>query len=193
MGVKRTRGLFRVTVANGERSTHLGGSLPGKGVKRMDAIELLELQHREVEEMFDEYEDSDDKLAVFERIADALAVHAEIEEKIFYPATHNERTDDELQEAVQEHLQIKRLIADLLRLGPADKSFHAKMNVLREEIEHHVEEEESELFPAVRASFDEDKLATLGEEMEALAEELEEEGEPRQSVPSQIDEASPLP
>lgn len=157
----------------------------------MDAIELLEQQHREVEDLFEAFEDADDKRAVFEQIADALAVHTEIEEKIFYPATLDSRTEDSLQEAIQEHLQMKRLIADLLSMSPDDPAFAAKVKVLEEEVEHHVEEEENELFPAVRDALDEDRLEVLGEELEALADELEEEQAPRLAVPGQVEEAAP--
>ena len=80
----------------------------------MDAIELLMIQHEEAKALFKKIEraEDDEKQDLFERVADALAVHATIEEKQFYPATRNARTEEMLQEAVEEHLAAKRIIAD---------------------------------------------------------------------------------
>src|SRR5438132_8341595 len=117
----------------------------------MDAIGLLKTQHQEVKGLFKRIEkaEEDDKQDLFEQLADALAVHANIEEKHFYPATRSARTDELLQEAVEEHLAAKRTIADLMEMSPGDAQFDAKCTVLKEQIEHHVEEEENELFPKV--------------------------------------------
>ena len=87
---------------------------------------------------------------VFDEIADDFAAHGEIEEKIFYPAVYVGELKEKLQEAVEEHLAAKRIVADLLEMEPTDEQFDPKMKVLRELIEHHVEEEEGELFPLVR-------------------------------------------
>ena len=115
----------------------------------MDAITLLKQQHREVEELFEQFEkacesdqDEDVRMELFTRIADNLAAHCAIEEKIFYPSVYVDDTQDKLREAVEEHLSAKRVIADLLDMSPMDAQFKAKMSVLKEEILHHVEEEE---------------------------------------------------
>ena len=161
----------------------------------MDAIDLLEKQHRSVEELFDRFgetEDPKERLQLFERIADALAVHAEIEEQVFYPATKGSRTESDLREAVEEHLQMKRLIADLLELSPEDPQFEAKMTVLEEEVSHHVEEEEAELFEKARRMLDSEDLDQIADEMQALADQLREEGTPRRRVPEHIDEAASI-
>jgi len=161
----------------------------------VNAIDLLEQQHREVKTLFKKYEKSEapaEKRRLFEQIADDLAVHAAIEEKHFYPATKSARTADLLQEAVEEHLQAKRIIADLLEMDAGDAQFDAKMTVLREEIDHHVEEEEKELFPKVEKLLADDELEDLGMVMEDLAEELKEGGSPRKQVPVETGEAAPI-
>ena len=160
----------------------------------MNAIELLESQHREVEAMFKKFEKAEgpEREDLFEQIADALAIHASIEEKHFYPATKSQRTEDALREAVEEHLSAKRIIADLLETDPEDPQFEAKVIVLREQIEHHVKEEESELFPKVKKELSSDELEDLAVAMEDLASELRESGAPREQVPAETAHAAPL-
>ena len=160
----------------------------------MDAIELLKTQHKEVKGLFKRIEkaEEDEKQDLFEQLADALAVHAAIEEKHFYPATKNARTEELLQEAVEEHLSAKRLIADLMEMSPEDPQFDAKVAVLEEQIEHHVEEEEKELFPKVRKMIGKEELEDLGMVMEDMAEELKASGAPRGSVPAETGSAAPL-
>ena len=150
----------------------------------MDAIKLLERQHREVEQLFRKIEnaDTDEKERLFDELADALAVHATIEERHFYPATKDARTAELLQEAVEEHLSVKRLIADLLEMEPGEPQFDSKVSVLREQVEHHVEEEEGELFPQVKKLMEVDSLEAIGQQMEAEAEQLMAAGEPRKNV-----------
>ncbi len=87
-----------------------------------------------------------------QELADNLAAHAAIEERIFYPAAYGDNTRDLLEEAVEEHLALKRVIADLIKMGPSDDYFDAKIAVLKEQVAHHVEEEEKELFPRSCAS-----------------------------------------
>jgi hemerythrin superfamily protein len=157
----------------------------------MDAIKLLTQQHREVEKLFEQFEKAGDKASktktqLCQKIADALAVHATIEERIFYPATKDARTEDLLHEAVEEHLSAKRIIADLVEQEPKDEELKAKMSVLKEQVQHHVEEEEKELFPKVKKLVDAERLEELGDEMMELAEELR-EGEPRMQVPGETD------
>ncbi|HEY6051285.1 MAG TPA: hemerythrin domain-containing protein [Thermoanaerobaculia bacterium] len=160
----------------------------------MNAIELLEQQHREVEKVFEKIEKarSDAKEELFDELADSLAVHAAIEEQHFYPATKDARTEELLQEAVEEHLSAKRVIADLLECEPSDPQFDAKVKVLQEQIDHHVEEEEEELFPKVQKMLSKDELEDLGMVMEDLAQELLEGGAPRQQVPAETGAAAPL-
>jgi hemerythrin superfamily protein len=162
----------------------------------MNAIDLLESQHSEVADLFSQIEDAGDdadlKGDLFEELADKLAVHAAIEEHHFYPAVKAKRTEDILLEALEEHLQIKRSLADLLETDPSDETFDAKMKVLQEEVEHHVEEEESDLFPKVRKLFDKEQLEAIGQEMSAEQAELEEKGQPHKMIPAETEHAATI-
>lgn len=162
----------------------------------MDAIELLKQQHREVEALFEKYEKLGDKASaekerLFTQIADRLAAHASIEEKFFYPSVNGDDTEDLLLEAAEEHLAAKRVIADLLDLPPTDETFDAKVKVLKELIEHHVGEEEKELFPMVKKMAEKDALMDLGIQMEVMFKELL-QSEPRADVPTETDHAAPV-
>jgi hemerythrin superfamily protein len=161
----------------------------------MDAIDLLESQHREVEDLFSKLEDAKDKRAktkLFQELADNLAIHAAIEEHHFYPAVRAERTEDILLESLEEHLGIKRILADLLALDAGDATFDAKIKVLQEQVEHHVGEEEDDLFPKVRKLFDDERLEAIGQEMTAEQTELEEKGNSRDAIPGETEQAASL-
>jgi hemerythrin-like domain-containing protein len=158
----------------------------------VNAIDLLEKQHRDVEELFEKFEDAGDgakktKERLCLDISDQLAVHAELEEKIFYPESKQEDTEELLRESVEEHLSMKRLLAEILEGGTESEQFMARMKVLKEQVEHHVEEEEQELFPRARKALSREELEELGERMEELAEELFQEGEPSARIPGQAD------
>jgi hemerythrin superfamily protein len=161
----------------------------------MDAITLLKRQHREVSELFERFQKArtgKQKQGIFEEIADALAVHAAIEEKHFYPAAKKKGTEDMLLEAVEEHLQVKRVIADLLELDPGDATFAAKVKVLQDDVEHHVDEEEHELFPKVKKLLGSEELTSLAEAMQQTEAELKGEGSPREMVPQETERAAPI-
>jgi len=162
----------------------------------IDVLELLTSQHEEVDQLFEKLEKGrGDKVALFEELANKLAAHATIEEKIFYPAVMEAKTAEMLREAGEEHLAIKRVLADMLELDPDEDedTFNAKLSVLKEEVEHHAhEEEEQKLFPILRKTMDEDELDALGSECLAMFETLM-EGEPSASVPDETDHAAPLP
>lgn len=159
----------------------------------MDALKLLALQHDEVDALIADIEDAasaKQKEALFVKLADNLAAHAKIEETIFYPAVMAKQTEDLLLESAEEHLSIKRVLADLLDLDPDDDAFDAKLAVMKEQISHHArEEEEGELFPKVKQLLDADERAALGNEMLAKFEELIGE-EPRTAIPAETDEAA---
>jgi hemerythrin superfamily protein len=160
----------------------------------MEATKLLKQQHAEVKTMFAKFEKSKgttEKQKLFEQISDALAAHCTIEESIFYPRVYVGPLEDQLKEAGEEHLAAKRVIADLLKMAPEDEQFDAKMKVLKEEIEHHVEEEEGELFPKVEKSFDAGELAAMGTQMKEMFDDLLIE-KPRLNVPDETAEAAPL-
>lgn len=162
----------------------------------MNAVDLLESQHREVEDLFDKIESaeegSDEKAAYFDQLADNLAIHSAIEEHQFYPAVKHRRTEDILLESLEEHLAVKRVLADLLDTAIGDPTFNAKMRLLKETVSHHVKEEESDLFPKVKKLFSDEELETLGEDMQAEQEQLQEEGEPRNLVPQETGHAASI-
>jgi hemerythrin superfamily protein len=135
-----------------------------------DAIKLLTKDHREVEALFKKFEgmkdDNAEKGDIVEQICEALSVHAEIEEEIFYPAARDalsEKGDDLLDEAEVEHATIKNLVAELEDAEPGDDLYDAKVKVLAEYVTHHVKEEEGEMFPKVKKT--DIDLDQLGAEM----------------------------
>lgn len=146
-----------------------------------DAILLLTSDHEEVKQMFEDYAElveaegpSDERQALAAEICQALTVHATIEEEILYPAARDALDDEDLvDEAQVEHDGAKDLIAQIMEMDADDELFDAKVTVLGEYIEHHVKEEEGEMFPKLRES--ELDLETLGEEMLVRKEQLEAE------------------
>lgn len=145
----------------------------------MDAIELLEYQHRTFEELFERLEADPRPGPLFERLADELAVHAQLEEQVLYPATGHLRTPDELQEAKVAHEEMKRMLAELLEMVEDDASFAPGLNLLRESVDQHIQDTEQQLLQATRAAFDEHQMPALAEQMEVLAREIGEEESPR--------------
>ena len=146
---------------------------------QQDAIALLKQDHRTVEELFEKFEKATGdgrKQAIAEEICLDLSVHAQIEEEIFYPACEGKVDEDLLKESYVEHDGAKVLIAEILAGGPDDEFYDAKVKVLSEEIEHHVEEEEKRmegLFAQARkAGLDMD---ALGEQLAARKQELTEQ------------------
>ena len=161
----------------------------------MDAIELLTGQHRALESLLDRVLDAPDdagKRSTFARVADELTVHITSEEQVFYPAVRAGRTENILLESLEEHLSLKRLLADLLILDPTEKTFEPKFKVLAEQAEHHHREEEEHLFPKVRKMLDAERLRQVGQEMQAMQQNLHREGAPREAVTEQTDAAAPL-
>lgn len=159
-----------------------------------DAVTMLTAQHREMEAMLKQVAEAEEGAMkdLFVRAADQLTVHIKSEEEIFYPAVHRARTEDDLLESLEEHLSLKRLMADMLELDPSDKSFEAKFKVLKEQTEHHHREEEEHLFPAVLKILDEQTRQSLAREMLARQQELTRIGEPRESVSDETASAAPL-
>ena len=143
-------------------------------------MQLLKQDHRTVKELFAEYGklqagDRDGREQLFRKINEELTIHSEIEERLFYPAVREVPTDeakDLVSEAVEEHHIVKTLLGELSDLDPGSPSFEAKMTVLRENVLHHAEEEEKEMFPQAK-QLSKDVLETLVIEMEALKNDLE--------------------
>jgi hemerythrin superfamily protein len=142
--------------------------------KAQDAIALLKADHQAVTDLFAAYEKTrsvDNKKALVAEICTALSVHAQIEEEIFYPAVKAALKDKLLvPEATVEHGGVKDLIAQLEGAEPDGEMYDAKVKVLSEYVQHHVKEEQNEMFPKARAaSLD---IAELGARMAARKEEL---------------------
>jgi hemerythrin superfamily protein len=144
--------------------------------KSQDAIALLKADHRKVEELFEQYEkargdDRKQKLAL--EICKELTIHTILEEEIFYPACEGKVEDDMLKEAVVEHDAAKVMISEIEAGEPSEDFYDAKVKVLQEEIEHHVEEEEQRgkgIFAQARDS--DIDLDALGEQMATRKEQL---------------------
>lgn len=145
--------------------------------KPQDAIALLTSQHDEVEALFEKFDELGDRASTSKKklaneICEQLIMHTQIEEEIFYPALRaaSKEMADMLDEALVEHASAKDLIAQIQEMEPGDDLYDAKVTVLGEYIEHHVEEEEDEMFPKVRKlKLD---LDALGAEMAARRDEL---------------------
>ena len=147
--------------------------------KTQDAVALLKDDHRTVEDLFAKFEKASgdgrkQKLAM--EICTELSIHAQIEEEIFYPACEGKVEEDLLKEAFVEHDGAKMLIAQIMTGEPSDEFYDAKVKVLQEQIEHHVEEEEKRMegmfSQARKAGLDMD---ALGVELAARKEELKAE------------------
>src|SRR5688572_10361917 len=147
--------------------------------KTQDAVALLKEDHRTVEDLFAKFEKASgdgrkQKLAM--EICTELSIHAQIEEEIFYPACEGKVEEDLLKEAFVEHDGAKMLIAQIMTGEPSDEFYDAKVKVLQEQIEHHVEEEEKRMegmfSQARKAGLDMD---ALGVELAARKEELKAE------------------
>src|ERR1044072_7144473 len=136
----------------------------------MDAFELLKADHKKVSGLFDELEAATGKakLSVFAQIKTELELHTHIEETIFYPALEKpEETHDLTLEAYEEHKMVKTLLSKLSRGRTANDEWQAQAKVLRENVEHHVEEEENELFDKAAEALSDEEIEALGQQMEA--------------------------
>ena len=136
----------------------------------MDAFELLKADHRKVAQLFDQLESADGraKLPVFEQIRSELELHTHIEETIFYPVLEKPKpTHDITLEAYEEHHVVKNLLQEMSRSRSVNDEWEAQAKVLRENVEHHVEEEEGELFSKAEDVLTQDDIEELGDRMQA--------------------------
>jgi hemerythrin superfamily protein len=140
----------------------------------MDALELLTADHNRVRGLFTRFQaaegENDTQAArLAAKIFEELEIHTKIEEEIFYPAVT--KLKDEIHElvteGVEEHHIVDSLMAEVKGLSPSDEEWAAKMKVLIENVEHHAEEEEQEMFPLVRKAMDNDARTELGRQLEA--------------------------
>lgn len=158
-----------------------------KSGRQQDAIALLKADHRQVEDLFEQFEkarDNQRKLKLATQICNALKVHTMIEEEIFYPAFLDASDDEDIHhEAIVEHAGAKKLIAEIEDMDPDDDYYDAKVTVLSEMIKHHVKEEEQPggMFAEARKS-DMD-LVELGQQLAARKAELEGDMDVAASMP----------
>jgi hemerythrin superfamily protein len=142
----------------------------------MNIIELLKEDHRKVEDLFAKVEETESEkqhLQLFEKIKTELETHTQIEETLFYPALEEyEDLKDMVLEAFEEHKQVKTLIREISALAEGSEKLDAKLKVMGENVEHHVGEEEDEMFPKVEELIEEQELERLGEEMLKLKKSL---------------------
>jgi hypothetical protein len=139
----------------------------------MNPFELLKQDHRKVADLMEKLEKTTERGVktreeLFGKIQEELEIHAHIEETIFYPVLQKEKeTEDITREAFEEHKVVKTLLAELAALNKDDEQWLPKFTVLKENIEHHVEEEEGEMFTDARKAIEKEELEQLGEQMNA--------------------------
>jgi hypothetical protein len=165
------------TTAKSKNNAKTSGRALKRRTRRRDpmAVQLLKKDHREVEHMFDEYEQLEkdaEKLELFQKIALSLKVHTAIEEEIFYPEERGEVEDDMLDEAYVEHGSAKKMIAEIESMEPGDEFYDAKVKVLGEYVKHHVKEEEQPGGIFAQAKKGEEDLDEMGERLKERKEEL---------------------
>ena len=146
----------------------------------MDAVQLLTADHNRVRGLFAQAREAEEanKTETLQELAGKifieLDIHTRIEEEIFYPEVR--AASDELRELVaeglQEHHVVDQLIEEMKALDPSDENWSAKLTVMMENVEHHAEEEEDEMFPKVRSTFGQKRLDPLGERLEARKAQL---------------------
>ena len=137
----------------------------------MHALDLLEHDHQEVKKLLERGEDTTERAVktrteILRKLKTEMDAHEAIEEEIFYPALkeHDEAKDLVL-EGFEEHHVVDRLIQELESTDVDDERWAAKFSVMKENIEHHIEEEEGEMFEIARKVFNDDRLAELGDRM----------------------------
>lgn len=145
----------------------------------MNAVELLKADHEVVADLFKQVEATKESEhpAIFVKIKAELDVHAHIEEVVFYPklkAEGNKELVDIVLEGIEEHRQVKMFLKEIAALVDDSEKFEPKLKVLIEDVEHHVKEEENEMFPLVTDQFESDVLDELGAEMEEEKENFKE-------------------
>jgi hemerythrin superfamily protein len=143
----------------------------------MSILELLKEDHKHVNDLLSEMSETTDRAAkkraqLFTECKTALLAHSHAELEAFYKPLLQEGDDAEaLLEAEVEHQVVESLVEDIAATEPTDEKWLAKVTVLKELIEHHVDEEESEIFKAARKTFDKKQLDAMGEEFEQLKEQ----------------------
>ena len=145
----------------------------------MNPFELLKEDHEKVKKLLDELESTTERgvktrTELFAKLQRELKVHEAIEEEILYPTLKEHAKAKEIVlEGYEEHDVVDRLMGELARLSVEDESWGPKAKVMKENVEHHIEEEEDEMFSKAREVLDDDALSELGERMASRKKELE--------------------
>lgn len=145
----------------------------------MDALELLEDDHKTVKKILDDLEDTTERGVktrdeLFTRFKKEMQAHEVIEEEILYPALKEHKKAKEIAlEGYEEHHVVDQIMAELDNLSYEDETWGAKLKVMKENIEHHIEEEEDDMFKKARQIFSKEELAEMGERMEARKKEVQ--------------------
>jgi len=183
MAREEKKGLIERLVATGDESVR---------DEAPKATKLLKEQHDQVRDLFKQFKDAGEgahatRKKIIDEASRKLEVHAQLEERIFYPACQDledEQARKMVGESLEEHLIVKRLIKELQGLRGTDEKFEAKAVVLKESVEHHADEEEDDLFPAVEKEMDDDQLRELGRQMKAMETRLTSGAKPAKGAKS---------
>lgn len=181
-GIKKTLGLVQPNGKEGEQAEgqeEEAMDFEEESIDERDPFVLLEGQHREVDALFSEIEQAGErahktKERLVKTLMEKLNMHTDLEERIFYKAARA-ADEDLVLESYEEHAAMKNMLKRLAHTEAKDESFHAKLTVLKELVEHHVKEEENDLFPKCREIFEQDDLMELGEDMLARMEKLQDQ------------------
>ncbi|MFN2489529.1 MAG: hemerythrin domain-containing protein [Actinomycetota bacterium] len=143
----------------------------------MDALELLKDDHDRVKELLEDLESVDAtrrRTELFTRVRKEMEVHESIEEEIFYPALkEHPKAREIVLEGYEEHHVVDELMGEISELSADDERWTAKLTVMKENLEHHIEEEEEDMFSTARDVFSDDELAELGARMSDRKSELQ--------------------
>ncbi|HWL65553.1 MAG TPA: hemerythrin domain-containing protein [Actinomycetota bacterium] len=144
-----------------------------------NAIELLETDHKKVKKLLEQGDDTTEnavktRTELLGKIKTEMEIHEAIEEEIFYPALkEHPKAKEIVLEGYEEHHVVDKILGELGDTSVEDERWGAKFSVMKENIEHHIEEEEGDMFKRARDIFSKEELETLGERMEARKKELE--------------------
>lgn len=145
----------------------------------MDIFELIKADHRKVESLFSKIEDTKNSKKLdeyFKQLYKELNIHAQVEELTFYPTMRdNEGTQELVDEAEEEHVEVKVMLEQIKSLDSTSSEFTAKISELKEAVGHHVQEEENEVFPKVRQCINEEELEQLATEFQEVKNKLNDE------------------
>jgi hemerythrin superfamily protein len=147
----------------------------------MDALSLLKQDHEKVKKLLSELDDTTERgvktrTTLFARLKRELTIHEILEEEILYPAFEKQaKLKDIVLEGYQEHHVVDLVLGEISKLSPEDEKWGAKLSVAKENVEHHIEEEEGEMFKKARQLFDKSELEQLGRQLEARKLEVEKE------------------